>query len=178
MRRKNINNQIIRESITEALLILMENLNFSDITISALTHKAGVSRVSFYRNYKSKEEVLVSMLEERSRKWWEDFKLSPDDDYIESFFEACLEFKGVAGLLKKQSLEHLLLTNIQNLVGPKPQDSPEMAFKKACLSGGVYGVLMEWIRRDMKDTPSQISKILSSPDKRLQEFIDSIDFSD
>ena len=55
MRRKNINNQIIRESITEALLILMENLSFSDITISALTRKAGVSRVSFYRNYKSKE---------------------------------------------------------------------------------------------------------------------------
>lgn len=28
MRRKNINNQIIRESITEALLILMESLGF------------------------------------------------------------------------------------------------------------------------------------------------------
>ena len=86
MRRKNINNQIIRESITEALLILMENLSISDITISALTRKAGVSRVSFYRNYKSKEEVLVSMLEERSREWWEEFKSSPSEDYIESFF--------------------------------------------------------------------------------------------
>ena len=82
MRRKNINNQIIRESITEALLILMENLSISDITISALTRKAGVSRVSFYRNYKSKEEVLVSMLEERSREWWEEFKSSPSEDYI------------------------------------------------------------------------------------------------
>lgn len=131
MRRKNINNQIIRESITEALLILMENLSISDITISALTRKAGVSRVSFYRNYKSKEEVLVSMLEERSREWWEEFKSSPSEDYIESFFEACLDFKGVAGLLKKQSLEHLLLTNIQNLVGPRPQDNPETAFKKS-----------------------------------------------
>ena len=82
MRRKNINNQILRESITEALLILMENLSISDITISALTRKAGVSRVSFYRNYKSKEEVLVSMLEERSREWWEEFKSSPSEDYI------------------------------------------------------------------------------------------------
>lgn len=178
MRRKNINNQIIRESITEALLILMESLSFSDITISALTRKAGVSRVSFYRNYKSKEEVLVSMLEERSRRWWEDFKLSPSEDYIESFFEACLDFKGVAGLLKKQSLEHLLLTNIQNLVGPKPQDSPETAFKKACLSGGVYGVLMEWIKCDMRDTPKEISQILSSPNGMLLEFIASIDFSE
>ena len=178
MRRKNINNQIIRESITEALLILMENLSISDITISALTRKAGVSRVSFYRNYKSKEEVLVSMLEERSREWWEGVKSSPSEDYIESFFEACLDFKGVAGLLKKQSLEHLLLTNIQNLVGPRPQDNPETAFKKACLAGGVYGVLMEWIRRDMHDTPKEISDILSSPDKSIQQFIASIDFSE
>ena len=118
------------------------------------------------------------MLEERSREWWEEFKSSPAEDYIESFLEACLDFKGVAGLLKKQSLEHLLLTNIQNLVGPRPQDNPETAFKKACLAGGVYGVLMEWIRRDMHDTPKEISDILSSPDKSIQQFIASIDFSE
>ena len=87
-------------------------------------------------------------------------------------------FRSVAGLLKKQSLEHLLLTNIQNLVGPRPQDNPETAFKKACLAGGVYGVLMEWIRRDMHDTPKEISDILSSPDKSIQQFIASIDFSE
>ena len=51
-------------------------------------------------------------------------------------------------------------------------------FKKACLAGGVYGVLMEWIRRDMHDTPKEISDILSSPDKSIQQFIASIDFSE
>lgn len=61
MRRKNINNQIIRESITEALLILMAFKPFTSITVMELTEKAGVGRVSFYRNYKSKEEVLICL---------------------------------------------------------------------------------------------------------------------
>lgn len=37
---------------------------------------------------------------------------------------------------------------------------------------------MEWIRRDMHDTPKEISDILSSPDKSIQQFIASIDFSE
>ncbi len=178
MRRKNINNRIICESITQAMLILMESMRFSDITVSELTRKAGVSRVSFYRNYKSKESVLISMLEERSRKWWEEYKSSQSEDYIESFFTACLDFGKVAGLLKKNGLEHLLLANIQNLIGPKPHDSAEASFKKACLAGAVYGVLMEWIKRDMVDTPAQISRILSKPDMIVRQFIASIDFSE
>ena len=64
MRRKNINNQIIRECITEALLILMQKQPFQEITVMELTKKAGVGRVSFYRNYDSKESVLVAKLDE------------------------------------------------------------------------------------------------------------------
>ena len=37
---------------------------------------------------------------------------------------------------------------------------------------------MEWIKRDMRDTPKEISQILSSPNGMLLEFIASIDFSE
>lgn len=54
MTRINPKNIVVKESITQALLILMENKDFEKITITDIVNKAGVVRMSFYRNYTSK----------------------------------------------------------------------------------------------------------------------------
>lgn len=61
-------NQLTRECIETALLLLLEHKSFESITITELTQKAGVSRPAFYRNYDSKEAILqhiaIPILEE------------------------------------------------------------------------------------------------------------------
>lgn len=54
-------NQITKESLETALLILLETKEFDQISITELTKKAGVSRPAFYRNYESKEEILKNI---------------------------------------------------------------------------------------------------------------------
>lgn len=44
--------------ISEALLILMKNKEFSKINVTDITEKAGVSRLTFYRNFETKQDVL------------------------------------------------------------------------------------------------------------------------
>lgn len=44
--------------ITEALLILIQKKNYRDISITEICAKAGVTRMSFYRNFRCKEDVL------------------------------------------------------------------------------------------------------------------------
>ncbi len=51
-------NQLTKESIETALLFLLEKKELKQISVSELVRKAGVSRNAFYRNYKSKEEIL------------------------------------------------------------------------------------------------------------------------
>lgn len=67
-------NQITRESIETALLHLMEKKELTQISISELVKKAGVSRNAFYRNYKSKEEILELAYERASQQWMEKWK--------------------------------------------------------------------------------------------------------
>lgn len=64
MNRVNSANIIVKESITQALLILMESKDFQKITITDIVNKAGVVRMSFYRNYTRKEDVLLKHLQE------------------------------------------------------------------------------------------------------------------
>ena len=50
------NEQKAKDYITEALLQLMEKNDYQDISITDITKKAGVNRVTFYRNFNNKDE--------------------------------------------------------------------------------------------------------------------------
>ena len=70
---KNMNNQekntYVRQHILSALLELMSTQDFAAISIQALVDAAGVGRASFYRNYKSKEDVLRQEAERLMQTW-------------------------------------------------------------------------------------------------------------
>lgn len=49
--------------LRKALLELIQEKDYSDITIQEITDRADTARVTFYRNYGSKEELLLDSLE-------------------------------------------------------------------------------------------------------------------
>lgn len=57
-------NDTIKECIYTAMLLLMEQKSYDKITVTDITKKAGVSRMSFYRNFDSKDDVLFKCAEE------------------------------------------------------------------------------------------------------------------
>jgi len=44
--------------LSEALLLLMKKKDYDSITIKEIAEKAGVSRLTFYRNFDTKEDIL------------------------------------------------------------------------------------------------------------------------
>ena len=61
-KKKSASGRFARECIVDALLVLTKEKPLSAITVSELCDRAGVSRMTFYRNYASKEEVFSSRL--------------------------------------------------------------------------------------------------------------------
>lgn len=68
-KRVNSANLIVRESIETALIQLMGRKPFGEITVSEIVEKAGVSRVSYYRNYYYKEDVLFAKMDKIAAEW-------------------------------------------------------------------------------------------------------------
>lgn len=62
MDKRKVENLRVKESITETLFSIMSEKSLADIHITELVEKAGVARASFYRNYSSKEHVLVTLI--------------------------------------------------------------------------------------------------------------------
>ena len=57
-------NTMTKECIFTALLILMEQKTYEEITITDIAKRAGVSRMSYYRLYRSKDDILIQHFNE------------------------------------------------------------------------------------------------------------------
>ena len=72
----------IKECITDALIKQMKIKPFHEITITELVKVAGVSRVSFYRNFKSKQDILERHLIVLIQEWGKDFEERGEMEYF------------------------------------------------------------------------------------------------
>lgn len=157
MKRRNEAHELVIESITEALLRLMEQKPFAEITISELCRKSGVSRISFYRNYESMPDILVQYLKHCTDAWWEEFVKKPEKEFISDFWPELLEQykknERLIRLLEKNHMTYILKEHIFACCGPKEGQEEQTAYTCAMLAGLIYGLVDEWVRRGMKTLP-------------------------
>lgn len=153
-------NSVIKESITGALLKLMQKKSFHTITITELTKKAGVGRVSFYRNFESKEDVLTSYFSEKMVEWSEVLMQNKSNDIILEVFTLFYENRDFIRILYKANLSHLLMRCLWINNGPKPEHPNHLAYWNAKLTGGLFLWCDEWIRRGMQETPEEMRALV------------------
>ena len=109
----------LEEYIEEALLKLMKEKEFKNITITDITNKAGVSRISFYRKFSSKEDVVKSYLTKALKDWGKRWEESGDTNIAYQIFKFFYEQKEVLPLLYQSNLQYLLEENILSACGYK-----------------------------------------------------------
>ena len=81
MDKRKAANQRVKRCITDALCSLMQEKNLSDIRITELIERAGVARASFYRNYRAKEDVLVTLIRDVLDSFGEEIRLDQGTFY-------------------------------------------------------------------------------------------------
>lgn len=153
--RKNIAHDIVVESLAEALLQLMEKKPFSDISISELCTRAGVGRVSFYRNYDNMQDILSDYLTKCTDEWWAEFIQHPQEYFRDHFWSELLEQyrknERLISLIYQNDLSYIIKNHIFSCCGPKPEHDEKTALLCAMLAGMIYGLVDEWIRRGMPE---------------------------
>lgn len=103
-----------RKWLSDSLLELMQKRNYGDITIGQIAEHAGLSRRTFYRSFKSKEEVMDYITASISLQYeehlfsnnFECFEFRKIAHVFFSFFE---EHYALLKLLQKNGLEYQIL---------------------------------------------------------------------
>ena len=79
MERVKRKESLFVESVVEGLWELLEDKSFEKISVSELVERAGIGRVSFYRNFSNKEEVLKRSFNMELQAWLSERQIDLSD---------------------------------------------------------------------------------------------------
>jgi len=178
----SINKQVARtrEWILGALIKLMENQPYEKISILNITEKAGVARQSFYRNYESKEDILIKFIDSIFTEFITEAKQIRKDESLNVvytvLFQVLLRHKYELQIIEAASLDYLLYNSfwsynqffIQYLfmdTNKTNQDFDEYFIKYQF--GGIIAITLEWLQNGMRQDPRELGIII---DKITQPF--------
>lgn len=168
-KRKVENARVIRE-IEDAFFALLNEKNFSEITVTDLIRKSGVARVSYYRNFDSKEDII--------RKYFKQLR-----EEIESALEYSAEkfgdnlnrhllAKHLSFYLKEKHNMLILYDNgfgtmmleeanyyIEDALGDMPNDSIER-YRLYFATGAMFNAMIQWLKSGARETPGEMAQII------------------
>ena len=158
MERTHPTNLFVCECITQSLFRLMKQRSYHKITVTDLVREAGVSRNSFYRNYQSIEDIIRQFLETKTAQWWNKVIIFPEryPHIISEMFQHFLSIQTEIDLLYHAGLSHLFMEHIIRCGKQSQTGETENLYQTAFISGGLCGLVNEWVLRGMRESPEEM----------------------
>lgn len=175
VRKRNLYSSAIRsrQMIREALIELMAEKHFYDISISEIMKRADLVRRTFYAHFKTKEDVLITYIDELISESIEEVmkgvqKCSGTLALI--YFRLWYDHKEFVNLLKKNNQLPLLKAFEKYISHINKQFNAfsNMGFSKKAekyasnfYAGAMWNVLDMWLEDGMEETPEELSDLFS-----------------
>ena len=166
--RMNMNNEqkntYVKKQITAALLELLKEKPLSDISVSELTNKAEIGRVSFYRNYQNKEDILKEESDRLLKEWGRLYESNPEsapETLFPSLFDFYRDHRDFYTTLYNAGMSSIMMETILSTIRITPEMQNLEAYMKSFWAYGIYGWLLEWIKRGMPESGKELSALFS-----------------
>ena len=165
MRRKNTTHEMMMGYMAGALLELMLEKDYTKISIGEIAKKAGVDRSSYYRHFKSKEDIIsffFDMVLKESLEGYTNLSSIDFTLYIHSIYTAFFNYRKEILLIHYANLSFLLLDVLSKRFqfSELAKDFPlSKQYELSYIIGGIYNNLIFWMSRDMKETPDELTEI-------------------
>jgi AcrR family transcriptional regulator len=162
-----------RDTLGDALVELMHEKPFDDITVQQVLDRAGVGRSTFYAHYRDKDDLFLSDVEDffkmfstlLTRKGASPRRLAPVTELFShvadarEFYLAMVSAGKVSdvqalgrGLFARSFEERLRLAGVA-------LDTTELAAKSCALAGSLFALLDWWLGRGMKPAAAEMDTL-------------------
>lgn len=160
-------NRITKECIESALILLMNEKKYDQITITDIVKRAGVSRTAYYRNYSSKEDILQSLVTEFvSHVTASMSQYSLHDDIYKfwlEMFHAARPYADTILILLKANMGETIRSQINKfLLKEIPVNAIETRYAQQFWNGAAFSILTEWISNGTPQSEEYMAKVVCS----------------
>lgn len=159
-------NNRTKRRIIRALLRLMNEKNFSDITVSDIVARAGVARASYYRNFSSKEDVIVSagaiIIDDYRQKTVGENRSVLEYESILRMFRYFRAYRAALLTLHKAGFTSLYMRMFGEFIEDAAGDMPFDDIRRYCIPfyfGAAFNVFVAWLEEGMKESPEEMAEL-------------------
>lgn len=156
-----------RHYIVTALFKLMNEYQFEKISVKDIAEKAGVGRATFYRYFKSKEEVIAYYFEHNTREFVFSQRIYPRcrEDHILIVSHVLKTFqahKEPFKLLKRAHLTDLYLDFLNKKFAEtfERDYTDKSEYLPYLYAGMLYNVSMKWLEEDCSGDPAALAALI------------------
>ena len=157
-------NKLTRECIESALVLLMNDREFSEISITDIIRRAGVSRSAYYRNYVSKEDILTNIFHKAADTIISALadsltEMNMHKSYL-TIFEKVLEGKIFFEIIDKANMIYTFQSTLnEKYLSFVEERTVEEYYRVLSWIGSILNVIFGWIHRDYKESPEEMARI-------------------
>ena len=153
-----------RDCIKTALLQLLKDYTFEDITITSIINRAGVSRAGFYRNYTSKEDIL----EELAQITYEEIVSIVTDEKIKTdkrqwclnFFTAVKNNADTYQTLIHANVPHQYLFRVGTLIeSTLVFETAKERYHSIAITNALKEIAIDWFQHGMQESPEEMAEL-------------------
>lgn len=153
----------LKDCLADALFKLMKKKPFAKISVDEIADAAGVGRMTYYRHFNEKIELLYYKLSRSSEDYYNNLIEKPETvaDTTEHFLKWVYKNKEAISIVLNQSIVYLLLYFSSKMTPDK--DSPEDdKFKISFYLYGTVGLIQNWYYNDFKQSPEEVIALMRS----------------
>ena len=164
-----------KDKIVQRLIELMKTHEFEEITVKNISELAEVNRSTYYRNFKSKEDIIKYKLESMMDEYLEEFESKHDrtkESYIRTILETFLKHEEFLKIIHKQNQSYILQKVLVNYFNNILREASKKEMYQVYYHiGGIYNFTICWIENDMKDQPESLAKIGAEITSNIEPYL-------
>ena len=145
---------------TNSIILLNASLATSS-TRSDATKQCGIS---FYRNYQNKEDILKEESDRLIKEWGRLYEANPEsapETLFPSLFDFYRDHRDFYTTLYNAGMSSIMMETIIGTIQIKPEMQNLEAYMKSFWAYGIYGWMLEWIKRGMQESGKELSTLFS-----------------
>ncbi len=151
--------------IKNALLSLMNEKAYDEITMTEIIRRSGASRGGVYNNYKDKDEILMDICQEPIDEALAALTNSIFDN-MEATFRIGKKYEPTVRIIIAAGLEHEFLRRMN-----KRFESKSASFYNVLWNGMIFNAFIEWARAGMPGTVEEAIEKVNAGLKQVAKTI-------
>jgi AcrR family transcriptional regulator len=176
MHAKKVNASAMRsrQSISDALVEMMKTKTFQDITVTDICEIAGLVRKTFYRNFRSKDDVIIYIIENVFKEFItaRNIKLMTTYDVLWDVYKFIDTYREFLILFYKNNLLRFVNKNVADFIVKEQVlfnelnlseiDEKCLRYIPPQLSALVVSIVETWIEGGFVETPQELAALTES----------------